>query len=160
MEYHKTFEIRWSDLDPNRHLANSSYQNFMSHTRMSFLIENGFSQSALSKLNLGPVVFHEHIHYFKELLPEDRVIVSLELSGISKDGMFFEFVHNLYNQKGKHCAQCEMFGAWIDLSTRKLTKLPDELTQRLLALNKSDNFRYLTKADSRKHQVVPKNIEL
>jgi acyl-CoA thioester hydrolase len=38
----KEFDIRWSDLDANRHLANSAFINFMSHTRMAYLIENGF----------------------------------------------------------------------------------------------------------------------
>ena len=40
--YLKEFEIRWSDIDANRHLANSAYLNFMSHTRMAFLMELGF----------------------------------------------------------------------------------------------------------------------
>ena len=40
--YKKQFEIRWSDLDANGHLANSAYTNFMSHTRMAFFSEFGF----------------------------------------------------------------------------------------------------------------------
>ncbi len=39
--YLKEFEIRWSDVDANRHLANSAYLNYMSHARMSFLMEIG-----------------------------------------------------------------------------------------------------------------------
>ena len=39
--YKKHFEIRWSDVDANGHLANSAYTNFMSHTRMAFFAENG-----------------------------------------------------------------------------------------------------------------------
>ena len=41
--YKKDFEIRWSDVDANGHLANSAYTNFMSHTRMGFFIAYGFS---------------------------------------------------------------------------------------------------------------------
>ena len=41
MTYFKEFEIRWSDLDANRHLGNSAYTNLMSHTRMSYLFEIG-----------------------------------------------------------------------------------------------------------------------
>jgi acyl-CoA thioester hydrolase len=29
--YLKEFEIRWSDVDANRHLANSAYLNYMAH---------------------------------------------------------------------------------------------------------------------------------
>ena len=54
-------------MDANRHLANSAYINFMSHTRMGFLMENGFGHGELVKHNLGPVVFYEHIYYFREV---------------------------------------------------------------------------------------------
>ena len=46
--YFKDFEIRWSDVDANRHLANSAYINFMSHTRMAFLIEQGFDHKTMA----------------------------------------------------------------------------------------------------------------
>lgn len=64
--YTKSFDIRWSDLDANRHLANASYLNFMSHTRMGFLMECGFNQESMAQYQLGPVVFYEYIYYFKE----------------------------------------------------------------------------------------------
>jgi acyl-CoA thioester hydrolase len=159
MSYQKKFEIRWSDLDANRHLANSAYQNFMSHTRMGFLIENGFSSKELAKLNLGLVVFYEHIYYFKEILPEDRIMVTLSLKGLSDDGMFFEFEHQLYNQNGKHCASCEMMGAWIDLQSRGLTGLPKYLIEGVAKLEKTEDFKILTKASTRKFQKFPKDIE-
>lgn len=159
MKFTKKFEIRWSDLDANRHLANSAYQNFMSHTRMAFLIESGMSSKELVKLGLGPVVFYEHIYYFKEIMPEDSVTVSVELKGISEDGMFFEFVHNLYNQEGKNCARAEMLGAWIDLKTRQLSPLPEDLLEKIKILDKAEGFKLLTKQDTRKHQVFPKDLE-
>ena len=156
--YTKSFEIRWSDLDANRHLANSAYQNFMSHTRMAFLIENGFSQKELVKHNLGPIVFYEHLYYFKELKPEDHVRVSLELKGLSEDGMFFQFEHNIYNQNGDNCARCEMMGSWLDLNSRRLTRLPQHLLKPLEHLVKTEDYKILTKEDTRKFGVKPKPL--
>ncbi|MCH8535768.1 MAG: thioesterase family protein [Flavobacteriaceae bacterium] len=158
MKFTKKFEIRWSDLDANRHLANSAYQNFMSHTRMAFLIESGMSSKQLVKLGLGPVVFYEHIYYFKEIMPEDSVTVSVELKGLSEDGMFFEFVHNLYNQQGKNCARAEMLGAWIDLKSRKLAPLPQDLMNKIKKLEATEDFKVLTQEDTRKHKVYPKDL--
>lgn len=86
--YKKQFEIRWSDIDANRHLANSAYTNFMSHTRMAFLIEHGFTMKELAIHNIGPVVFYEHMHYFKEVFMGQPLTVSLEVSGLSADGTF------------------------------------------------------------------------
>lgn len=157
--YLKEFEIRWSDLDANWHLANTGYVNLMSHTRMSFLIENGFGQKELVKNNLGPVVFSENIYYFKEVFAGKPVKVTLELKGLSEDGMYFEFLHNFYNHKGQHCASCDIMGAWINLETRKLTGLPEEMGKNLSKLHRTKDFRILTKQDTRNSGKIPKDID-
>ena len=157
--YKKKFEIRWSDIDANRHLANTAYINFMSHTRMGFLMENGFGQKEMAQHNLGPVVFYEHVYYFKEVFAGKPVTVSLRLKGLSEDGMYFEFVHDFYDQKGRNFASCEMMGGWIDLKERKLTGLPKELFDSLDHLDHTEDFRILTREDTRKYGKFPKDID-
>ncbi len=156
--FFKEFEIRWSDLDANRHMANSAYINFMSHTRMAYLGQLGFNQKSMAIHNIGPVVFYEHVYYFKEAFPGKPVKVSLELVGMSEDGMFFEFRHNFYDFKGKNFARCEMMGAWIDLKERKLIGLPVEFLEAFQAMEQSKDFKVLTKADTRKFVQVPKDL--
>lgn len=103
-------------------------------------------------------MFYEHIYYFRELTIGRPVIVSLQLKGLSADGMFFEFVHDFYDHKGRNCARCEMLGSWIDLQTRKLTALPAELHENLNRLEHTTNFRILTKEDTRAHGITPKDL--
>ena len=158
--FYKEFEIRWSDLDANRHLANASYLNFMSHTRMAFLESNGFSHKEMNKHNIGPVIFYEHVYYFKEIFPGKPIRVTLEIGGLSKDGMFFEFVHNFYDQKGRHLCHCEMFGSWINLETRQLTKLPQSFIDILDGLDHTHDFRILTKEDTRRFGKKPIDLVL
>ena len=155
--YLKEFEIRWNDLDANRHLANSAYINYMSHTRMSFLTEYGLDQKMLKKHKLGPVVFNEHIHFFKESV-QGRIRVSFELGGASVDGMFFRFIHNFYDMNGHNMAYGEMKGGWMDLESRKLTSLPDEMLSRFSNAPKSDDFQVLTKNDMRVSGISPKDL--
>src|SRR5690606_34173599 len=156
--YKKEFEIRWSDLDANRHLANTAYINFMSHTRMGFLMDNGFGQKDLAHYNIGPVVFYEHIYYFKEVFAGRHVQVSLQLKGLSADGMYFEFIHNFYDHKGRNFASCEMMGGWIDLKERKLTGLPEELFNNLNSLDHTGDFRTLTREDTRRFDKKPVDL--
>lgn len=157
--YLKKFEVRWSDIDANRHLANSAYINFMSHTRMSFLWDIGFSQKELSKHKIGPVAFYEHMYYFKEIFPGKPVTVSLQLKGLSEDGMYFEFLHNFYDADGKNFASCEMMGAWIDLTIRSLIGIDAELLKNFKTLSKTEDFRVLTKEDTRKFGKKPKDLQ-
>ena len=156
--YKKDFEIRWSDIDANRHLANSAYINFMSHTRMAFLMENGFGQQEMAKHNIGPVVFYEHMYYFKEVFAGKPVSVTLQLKGISEDGMYFEFQHDFYDYKGRNFASFEMMGAWIDLKERKLISLPEELYANLSSLERTEDFKILTKEDTRRFGKKPKDL--
>ncbi|OED35191.1 thioesterase [Flavobacteriaceae bacterium (ex Bugula neritina AB1)] len=157
--YLKEFEIRWNDIDANRHLANKAYIEFAAHTRMLFLNAHGFDQQAFSMYNIGPIVFYEHIYYFQEVFSGKPIRVSLELSGMSEDGKFFEFSHNYYDHKGRNFAYCEMMGSWIDLKTRKLVSLPNEMLGLLEKVERPDNFRVLTKEDTRKFSKQPKDLE-
>lgn len=156
--FYKEFEIRWSDLDANRHLANSAYTNFMSHTRMAYLSGLGFNQKSMQKYNIGPVVFYEHMYYFKEVFADKPIRVSLGFKGMSEDGMFFEFQHDFYDADGKNLARCEMMGAWMDLRERKLTTLPQEFLDAFDKMEKAEDFKTLTKADTRKYARVPKDL--
>ncbi|MEO1031270.1 MAG: acyl-CoA thioesterase [Bacteroidota bacterium] len=158
--YKKQFEIRWSDVDANGHLANSAYTNFMSHARMSFFGEHGFSMPEIKKHGVGPVVFYEHTYYFKESFIGEPITVATEISGLSEDGMLFKFEHNLYNKKGDNLAFSEILGAWIDTTERKLTRLPNPLLELAQKFPKSKDFKILTKEDTRKHGIRPKPLDM
>ena len=153
--YYKEFDVRWNDIDANRHLANSAYLNFMSHTRTGYMIENGVGHKEMVQYNIGPVVFEEQVFFFKEIFQGKPIRVSFELGGASKDGMFFKFIHNFYDHKGKNLARGIMKGAWIDLKTRKTCALPNPLMPMLDAAHKTSDFTILTKEDMRVHGQVP-----
>ncbi|MGD1946053.1 MAG: acyl-CoA thioesterase [Croceivirga sp.] len=156
----KEFEIRWSDIDANRHLSNTAYLHYTGHTRMSHLAQLGFNQKTMAQYQIGPVVFYEHIYYYKEVFVGRPVRVSSELKGMSEKGMFFEFQHNFYDADGKNFAHSEMMGAWINLKTRKLTTLPKVFLEAVERIEKIDDFKVLTKEDTRKFGKAPKDLPL
>ena len=158
MKYVKEFEVRWSDVDANRHLANSAYINFGAHTRMHFLMEMGFDHRFMVANKIGPVVFHEHMYYFREVMPGQTLRVSFEIKGFSKDGMFFEFHHNFYNEQGQHVGHCELMGGWFSLETRKLISMNEAMIEKLHSVEKAEDFRWLTKEDTRKNAMRPQDL--
>ncbi len=96
--------------------------------------------------------------YFSEFFPGKPITVTLELKGLSEDGMYFEFLHNFYDENGKNYARCEMMGGWIDLKERKLVGLPKEFYDKFNVLEKTDDFRILTKENTRKYSQRPKDL--
>ncbi|MGB5378076.1 thioesterase family protein, partial [Muriicola sp.] len=99
-----------------------------------------------------------HMYYFKEVLPGSNVKVSVEVKGLSEDGMFFEFHQNFYDDQGKNIARCEMMGSWMGWETRKLMPLTGELLEGLRKVEKASDFRVLTKEDTRKFRKLPKDL--
>jgi acyl-CoA thioester hydrolase len=155
----KEFEIRWNDLDANRHLANITYLSYASETRMAFLNHIGLTHKDLQQRAIGPIVFNEQLFYFKEAMPDDKIRVSFELAGMSDDGTFFSFEHNFYDQEGQNMARCEMMGAWMNLKTRKLSALPKELITQFEDSNKTKDYKVISASDTRKHGKKPIDLK-
>lgn len=151
--------IRWSDIDANRHLANSAYINFMSYARVVYMKKSGISHKELAQLHMGPVVFYEHIYFFKEVLPDQPVYINVELAGASADGMFFAFRQDMYDKSGRHMATYDMMGAWIDMNTRKLTTLHPDILRKFNTYKRTEDFKILTKEDTRKFNKTPRDID-
>lgn len=149
-QFVKSFDIRWNDLDPNRHVANTTFLALMTETRMSYLTSHGFGLKDMARYNIGPVIFTEEIHYLREVHANERVHVDMELVGLSEDGRFFRFAQHLYNNDGDISAYFEVTGAWMDLGSRKLIAPPEELMSKVGEVPKSDHFRTLTNEDTRR----------
>jgi len=155
--YQTEFDVRWSDLDANRHMANSAYQNFMSHTRMAFLIDNGFTQREMATYETGPVIFNENIYYFREIHQGKPITVTCEVTGMSDDGSLFSFRHDFYDHKGRNLARGLMTGAWMNLRERKITALHADLMELIKEFPKSEDFKVITATYTRSHGQLPNN---
>jgi acyl-CoA thioester hydrolase len=158
--YLKDFEIRWSDLDANRHTANSTFADLCTETRVSHLRENGFSQSDFARGNFGPVIFSEEFYYLKEIMPGENIRISLELLANTADYRYIKFAHCVFNHAGKLSVYSETFFGWFDLAERKLILPPAKIVEILSGLSHADNYGVLPDNYSLKNPKVPsgKNI--
>ncbi len=154
-QFVKSFEIRWSDLDANRHVANSTYVDLLSQTRLSYLDECGFTQRKFSELDIGPVMFSEEFFYIKEVMPSETVSATIELLANSPNCKYVKFAHCIYNQSGVLSVYSEMFFGWMDLKLRKLIVPPSELAVAMHGLPKSDNYVELPERVNLKNDKIP-----
>ncbi len=154
--YHHQFEVRWSDIDANKHLANSSYVAYCAQARMSFMNTHKMGLKELSRWGIGPVILHERFSFFKEIYADQIVFVSVQISGMSEDASIYQFVHKFYLPDGTHCATTEATGVWIDMMIRKSTTPPDDILEVLKEF-RSDDTKVLTRADLRDLPFKPEN---
>ena len=153
--YLKKFEIRWSDLDANRHVANTSYANLLIETRLAHLRDNGISQENFVDYGIGPVIFSEEFFYVKEIRPNEKITVSLELLGNTNDFKFVKFEHCIFNNENKLSLYNETFFGWINLLERKLVAPPDAVKKIVSALPKSIKYELLPERMNLKNPKIP-----
>jgi acyl-CoA thioester hydrolase len=136
------FAVRWSDLDANRHVKNTVFSEFATHTRFRLLESHGFDQAKFAQLRFGPVMLREEIRYRRELAFGDDVVVNVLFAGLSEDGSQWR-VQQEVTRSGKQAAVLTIDGAWLHLDSRKLIAPPPELLALLQGLPRAGRFEVL-----------------
>jgi acyl-CoA thioester hydrolase len=128
----RAIQLRWSDIDPNRHLRHSAYYDFGAAMRIMVLSDAGLTNRKLEELQIGPVLFREEAVFKREIRPEDRLVLDVALVKASADFGRWSLRHNFIKSDGTLAAIINIDGAWMDLVRRKLTT-PPEFIQKIFA---------------------------
>ncbi|WP_235298589.1 acyl-CoA thioesterase [Portibacter marinus] len=155
MSYSKHYIVRWSEIDLNMHMTSSAYVKYITDTRMSFFVENGFGLEEMEKLRMGPIVLWEKSYFFKEIRPDEEITVKLWNSGASEDGRMIRLEQRIYDQHGTNTFLAYTLFAIIDQKQRRIATPPLELASALENMSKSDRFRVLKKEELRDQEAFP-----
>ncbi|WP_313384774.1 acyl-CoA thioesterase [Chishuiella sp.] len=139
--------VRWSDLDANRHLANASYMNFTSFARIAFLRDYNVSMKDLDSYGIGPAILHEQFSFFKEAMEGEEIYISVEIAGMSDDGMIYQFIHDIYNKEGIHLCHSELVGVWFSMKERKMLAPPKEMLDNIKKSFQNKTIKRMSKQD-------------
>lgn len=140
MSFQVNFSTKWADFDPNKHMRHTAYNDYAAEVRVRFFKKNNFTMDDFNRLNLGPILFSEETYFKKEILMGEDISVNLKLSGLSKNNERWKFTHEVFNEAGKLSAIIKVYGAWIDLSKRKLTIPTIETAHLFSDIEKSVDF--------------------
>lgn len=143
MAFSRTIQIRWSDIDANRHLRHSAYYDYGAALRIMFLAENGLTTNRMEELQIGPILFREEAIFKREIILEDVITVDVELSKATENFSRWSLRHNFVKADGTLAALVTIDAAWMDLVKRKLT-VPDESIRHIFELTpKSSDFQLI-----------------
>ena len=141
--FERQYTVGWTDVDPNGHLANTSYIGFAVNTRVAFFEANGFGPREFVRHQLGPVLKSDLVEYFREVTMLEAVRVTVENGGHSEDGSRFRVVNNIYKADRTHAARIISIGGWLGLKERRLIEPPEKLKDAWLRLARTDDFEEL-----------------
>jgi len=131
--FSRHYTVRWSDLDANRHMANSAYLDFATQVRFAYFDAGGFTQQDFARHGLGPAILEENIRYRRECHMLESLEVTFEVQQVSEDGSRFELVNKILKHDGELAAVIAVKAAWFDLQRRKICAPPPQLKALLLA---------------------------
>jgi acyl-CoA thioester hydrolase len=135
-----TFTTKWADFDPNKHMRHSAYNDFAAETRIRFFKEHGIDMDYFTENQIGPILFKEETTFLREINSGEDLKVSIELLGVSENGERWKIRHIIYKENNVKAAQIEVYGAWIDYQTRKLTNPPKSILLLFNAIEKTTDY--------------------
>ena len=142
--FEERFTARWSDVDANRHLRNTAFSDYATHTRFRMLETHGFPQARFEALRFGPVMFREEIRYRREVRFGESVTVDVRFAGLSADGSHWRVRQEVRrDEDGAQAALLTIDGAWMDLDARRLIAPPPELFELVRRLPRTGDFAEL-----------------
>lgn len=148
--YTKTYEVTWADMDPNRHMRHSVYNDYAAQTRVAMFQDFGLPIEEISKLGLGPILFREETKFLKEIGLSEIITVSGLIKKMRKDGSRWTFLHEISKEDGLKAAEIVVDGAWLDLEKRKLGTPPEKILDVIKRFPKTDDFEWMPESKSSK----------
>ena len=143
-EFSKTIQIRWADIDANRHLRHSVYYDYGAAMRIMFLSERGLTTEKLEEFQIGPILFREEGIFKREIKLEDVITVNIAIVKTTKDFGRWSLRHHFIKADGTLAAIVNIDGAWMDLTKRKLT-IPNKFIQDIFeSFPKAPEFEWTT----------------
>jgi acyl-CoA thioester hydrolase len=138
--FESTIQVRWSDVDQNRHVRHSAYYDYGAFARIQYITQAGYDTRELEALHIGPILFEEKCNFIREIKPEDIVRISVLKGEMTSDGSFWTLHHELHNQHDKKVAHITVKGAWMDILKRKLTAPPEKLAKAFANLEQGQKY--------------------
>lgn len=144
-KYSLPIQIRWADIDQNRHLRHSVYYDYGAMVRITFLSSMGLTAEKLEELKIGPIIFREEAIFKREINLEDKIEIDVELTKATHDFSRWAIRHNITRENGTLVAILNLDGAWIDIEKRKLALAPELIQKIFRDFPRSNDFQMVTK---------------
>jgi len=117
-------QVRWSDIDQNRHLRHSAYYDYGATIRVACFSQHGLTNLKFEELRIGPILFREEAVFKREIKFEDQITVDLMVTKATPDFSRWSIRHRFLKEDGTIAAVINLDGAWMDILARKLA-VPD-----------------------------------
>jgi acyl-CoA thioester hydrolase len=144
--YSMPYQVRWTDIDANRHVRYSAYIDAAAELRYRFFSEQGLPPEAFDNLGVGPVYTSLNASFFREVRLGETLTITYLLTGLSPQGVRWKVQHDFLKGNGKIAVTVVLEGTILDLTTRQPTAPTPEIMTVFQKVPRSTKFEELPEA--------------
>jgi len=144
--YSMTYEVRWTDIDANRHVRYSAYIDAAAELRYRFFTVHNLPPEAFDKLGAGPVYTSLTANFFREVFLGETLTITYLLTGLSPQGIRWKVQHDFLKANGKRAVMVALEGTILNLTTRQPTIPTPEIMAVFQQVPRSLEFEVLSES--------------
>ncbi len=144
--YAMPYQVRWTDIDANRHVRYSAYIDAAAELRYRFFTEHGLPPEAFDSLGVGPVYTSLTANFFREVRLGETLTITYLLTGLSPQGIRWKVQHDFLKSNGKKAVTVSLEGTILNLETRQPTPPTPEIMVVFQLVPRSMDFEELSEA--------------
>jgi acyl-CoA thioester hydrolase len=142
--YSMTYEVRWVDIDANRHVRYSAYIDAAAELRYRFFTQHGLPPETFDKLGVSPVYTSLTANFFREVRLGETLTITYLLTGLSEQSLRWKVRHDFLKANGKKAVTLLLEGTILDLTTRTPTLPTPEIMAVFQLVPRSPDFKVLS----------------
>ena len=144
--YSMPYQVRWTDIDANRHVRYSAYIDAAAELRYRFFTEHGLPPEAFDSLGVGPVYTSLAANFFREVRLGETLTMTYQLNGLSPTGLRWKVQHDFLKSNGKKAVTIFLEGTILNLATRQPTAPTSEIMAVFQQVPRSPEFEELSES--------------
>ncbi|TGK10008.1 acyl-CoA thioesterase [Leptospira fletcheri] len=126
-EGHKySLNVRWDELDSNRHVNNKNYQGYLDEARMRAMRAWGAPMEEFADKGFGPVILNLNLKFLKEISYPEEITIESDLILASPTRAVFE--QKILLSNGKLACQASTEWTLMDLKRKRPAKFLEVLS--------------------------------
>ena len=141
--YSLPYQVRWTDIDANRHVRYSAYIDAAAELRYRFFTEHGLPPEAFDDLGVGPVYTSLTANFFREVRLGETLTITYLLTGLSLQGIRWRVQHDFIKANNKKAVTIVLEGTILNLITRQPSVPSPEIMAVFQQVPRSDDFEQL-----------------
>ena len=141
-----SYQVRWTDIDANRHVNYAAYIEAATELRYHFFAEHNLPPEIFKRLDIGPTYTSLGINFYREVRLDETITITMQMAGLSEHGIRWKIVHNFLKANGKKAVSLTLEGTFLNMTTRQPVIPTPEILQAFQQAPRTPNFEVLSES--------------